>query len=158
MHKLYLSAQVIFEQGLNMLMLETFSNLYKKDLIEVGGIHAHCQLCEIDTSLYLAAILKWGLKRWEREETADPILKEVMMFMSIVRVEVANKVANINKWVNRIEQKVDQSILEGREKEVRVNTNINKLDTKLRELDHHLEILEEAWRGNQERIVESSQQ
>ena len=56
----------------------------------------------MDISPYLTAIFKGGLKRGEAEETTNPILKEAMMFTSMVGVELVSEVADINDKVDKI--------------------------------------------------------
>ena len=48
-----------------MLAIETFGDLFKKDLIEAGLIYARWALRSLDISPYLLVLFKRGLKRGE---------------------------------------------------------------------------------------------
>ena len=74
-----------------MLVMEIFSNLFKKNLLEVGNMHTWWALWALDMSPYLMVILKYILKR-----------REAMMFTSMVGVELVSEVADINNKVNKI--------------------------------------------------------
>ena len=93
----YPSSQTIFELTLNMMVIETFRDLFKKDLIEAGSIYARRALRNLNISLYLLVILKRGLKRREAWEMVDLILKEGMMFSLMVGVELMNEVVDVNE-------------------------------------------------------------
>ena len=53
------------EQASNMSMVETFGDLFKRDLIEAGLIYACWALRTLDISLYLSALFNRGLNRRE---------------------------------------------------------------------------------------------
>ena len=84
-----------------MMVIETFRDLFKKDLIEAGSIYARRALRNLNILLYLLVILlvilKRGLKRREAQEMVDPILKEGMVFSLMVGVELMNKVVDVNE-------------------------------------------------------------
>ena len=82
---------------------------------------SHHHLYLMEGSPYLEGLLCQGLKRRENKETANPILEEVMMFTSMVRVEILSDVGQMN-------ERVDAFSLETSESVAKVHTNINKVD------------------------------
>ena len=98
-----------------MTAIETFGDLFKKDLIEAGSICAHRALRTLDISPYLSAIFKRGLKRRESRETADPVLEEGMMFASMVGVELTQEMVDINQRTDDLKVVVETG-LEARER------------------------------------------
>ena len=96
----------IIERALNMSAIETFRDLFKKDLIEASLIYAHRALRMLDILPYLLVLFKRGLSRREPQETADLILKEGMMFSSMVGVELTNKMVNINQRMDNFKAEV----------------------------------------------------
>ena len=65
----YPTSQEIFGRAENISEAETWSDLYKKDLLEAGLMVACCLLCLMGGSPYLEALLRRGLKRRENKET-----------------------------------------------------------------------------------------
>ena len=90
-----------------MTAIETFGDLFKKDLIKVGSIYACQALRMLDISPYLSALFKRGLKKGEARETAEPILEEGMMFTSMVGVELTNEMVNINQRMDDFKVEVE---------------------------------------------------
>ena len=105
----------------------------------------HC-LRLMEGSPYLEGLLHQGFKRRENKETANPILEEAMMFMSMVGVEVLSDVGQMN-------ERVDALLLEMSEGLVKAQLNINKVDRWFTELDHRVEVLEELRWHCQEFLV-----
>ena len=97
----YPTSQEIYERAVNPSEAETWSNLYKKDLLEAGSMVGRRRLYTMEGSPYLKALLCRGLKRHENRETADPILEEAMMYTSMVRVKVTSDVGQMNKRVDQ---------------------------------------------------------
>ena len=139
-------AQEIFARVERDSKSEKWEDLYKKDLLEVGSMVAQCHLCQINRSPYLEALLQRGLRRRENRETANPILEEAMLFTRMVGVEVIKDIANTN-------ERVDTLSLEMSEGVAKVNTNLNKVDCWVGEVDHQVEILEESCCHYQEFLV-----
>ena len=142
-HTPYPTSQEIYKRVMNIWDEERWSDLYKKDLIEVGSMVGRRRLCLMKGSLYLEALLKRGFQRHENKENADPILEEAMMFTSMVGVEVLSDVGQANG-------RVDALLLETSEGLAKVQLNINKVDQKWVEMDHRVELLEESRRHYQE--------
>ena len=90
--------------------------------------------------------LRRGLKRRENRETANPILEEAMMYTRMVGVEVIKDIANTN-------ERVDTLSLEMSEGVAKVNTNLNKVDYWVGEVDHCVEILEQSHCHYQEFLL-----
>ena len=90
-----------------MTVIETFGDLFKKDLIKAGSIYARRALRTLDISPYLSALFKRGLKKGEARETAEPILKEGMMFTLMVGVELTNEMVNINQRMDDFKAEVE---------------------------------------------------
>ena len=61
----YPAREAILERASNMSAIETFGDLFKKDLIEAGSVHARRALRMLDISPYLSALFKRGLKKGE---------------------------------------------------------------------------------------------
>ena len=114
-------AQEIFQRAERNSKSETWEDLYKKDLLEVGLMVSHYQLHQMDRSPYLEALLRRGLKRKENRETANPILEEAMIFTSMVGVEMMEDVVNTNKRVDSLSLEMSESV-------AKVHTSINKVD------------------------------
>ena len=122
---------------------ERWSDLYKKDMIKVGSMVGCRCLHLMEGSPYLEALLRRGFKRCENKETANPILEEVMMYTSMVGVEVLSDMKQTN-------ERVDALLLEMSEGLAKAQLNINKVDRWFTELDHQTEVLEESRRHYQE--------
>ena len=61
----YPSPETIIKRASNMTAIETFGDLFKKDLIEVGSIYARRALRTLDISPYLSGLFKRGLRKGE---------------------------------------------------------------------------------------------
>ena len=114
----YASSQEIFERGKDLCGEEEFANLYKADFIEVTGMVVCKAERAIDASPYLKALLHRGLKMQEVEENVGKEVETLMMFTSVIRVEVLNEVANVN-------EKIDWVVLESVGREVGVRANLH---------------------------------
>ena len=133
-----------------MTAIETFGDLFKKDLIEVGSIYARRALRTLDISLYLSALFKRGLKRGEVRETAEPILEEGMMFTSMVGMELTNEMVDINQRMDDFKAEVETRF-EGQERvEESLRERLERESVSRVGVSHQVEILEEARRGTQQ--------
>ena len=120
-----------------------WSDLYKRDMIEAGSMVGHRHLRLIEGSPYLEALLKRGFWRRENRETTNPILEEAMMFTSMVGVEVLSDVGNTNKRVDALSLETSEGLAKGQ-------LNITKVDQRLGEVDHWVEVLKELrWHYQQ---------
>lgn len=59
----YPTSQEIYKRVVNLSETEVWSNLYKKDLLEVGSMVGRCHLRMMEGSPYLEALLCRGMKR-----------------------------------------------------------------------------------------------
>ena len=134
------------ERASNMLAIETFGDLFKKDLIEAGSIYAHQALWTLDISPYLSVLFKRGLKRGEAQETAKPILKEGMMFTSMVGVELTNKMVDINQRMDDFKVEVKSERERKERAEVVLRQRIKREEMERVRVSYRVEILEEARR------------
>ena len=100
----------------------------------------------INTSPYLKALLCHGLKTREVEEDIGREVKTLMMYTSVIRVEVLNKVSNVNKKVNRI-------ILESVGREVGVRVNLHCLEGMFATRDTQADLVEEKAHHHDEQII-----
>ena len=124
--------------------IETFGDLFKKDLIEAGSIYAHWALRTLNISPYLSGLFKRGLKRGEARETADPILEEGMMFSSMIGVELTNKMVDINQRMDDFKAEVEMRF-EGQERvEGSLRERLKRGEVSRVGVSHQVEILEEA--------------
>ena len=90
----------------------------------------------IDSSPYLKALLCHGLKTREVKENIGKEVKTSMMFTSVIRVEILNKVANVN-------EKVDCVVLESAGREVGVRANLHCLKGMFATRDTWADLVEE---------------
>ena len=144
----YLMGQEIFQRGENWANTNHWEDLYK-DFLEAAGMVSCEAICNIYGSLYLEALLKRWLKRKESKETTNLIL-EVMLYTGIVGVEMLDDITITN-------ERVDQLLLETSEGMLKANLNLNKVDCRVGEIDHWVEILEESCHHYQEFLVADQQ-
>ena len=97
---------MIIKWASNMSTIETFEDLFKKDLIEAGLIYAHWALRMLDISPYLSSLFRRGLRKGEARETAELVLKDGMMFTSMVGVELTNEMVDINQRMDDFKAEV----------------------------------------------------
>ena len=137
-----------------MTAIETFGDLFKKDLIEAGSIYAHRALWTLDISPYLSTLFKRGLKRGEARETAEPILEEGMMFTSMVGVELTNKMVDINQRMDDFKAEVKTRFEASERVEESLRERLERESVSRVGVSHRVEILEEACWGTQQ-VLES---
>ena len=95
----YLSAQNLFERGRAEGEDDTFNDVYKKDFIEVTAMKARRKMRSMRIDPYPDAILRRGLHKKEPRETAEPVLEEVMMYTSVVGMELMEGLAMMSDTV-----------------------------------------------------------
>lgn len=119
---------------------ETFEDIFKKNLVKAMGMIGRCKLNRLHVEPYLRAVLKRGMKRREGWETADPILKEVIMYSTAVDmdVELLEGMVSIIDTMEMVEVKV----IKQKEK---VGANFQKLDNSVGVIDMRVEIIKE-WK------------
>ena len=98
----YPSAQDLFARGQNITIGDTFSDMFKKDFIEVMAMRARQRLMSLRVDPYPDALLRRGLKRQEARETTNPILEEGMMYTAMMGVELLHRMADIIDMVDRM--------------------------------------------------------
>ena len=75
------------------------------------------------------------------------------MFTSMVRVELTNEVADVNKRLNALKTKVGEEKEEVNQVILQVENHMNTVDQSVGSLDTQVEILEEAQRGTHDLLV-----
>ena len=116
----------------------TFNDMFKKDFIVVTAMKARRKVWAMRIDPYPDAIICRGLHKREPRETAEPILEEVMMYTSVVGMEMMEGLAITSDTVDRM-------VLEVLERKAEVDGALVHLRHQLGQRDDRVAVIEE-WK------------
>ena len=128
----------MFERGRAPGEDDTFNDVYKKDFITVMAMKARRKMRAMRMDLYPDAIIRRGLHKREPRETTEPVLEEVMMYTSVVGVEMMEGLAITSDTVDRL-------VLEESERKAEVDGALVRLCHQLGQRDDRVAVIEE-WK------------
>ena len=119
---------------------DTFNDVFKRDFITATGMKARRKMRKMRIDPYPDAIIWHGLHKKEPRETVDPILEDMMMYTTVVGMEMMEGLAMTSDVVDWI-------VLERSERKAEVDRALVRLRHQLGQRDDRMAVFNE-WKGD----------